>query len=619
MTILTPTSTSSTRLHQDLFGANILGYRDRLGDAGTFDDAVEDLGVRAVRYPGGSYTEDYFDIADPDRVLLSSRSGDIDRQNLPYSEFMGWAEAEGISVTIVLPTRSFLSEAVDERGNRYPDFDEAELRQFIRDTLDGVYGKPQIDGFEIGNEYWGAGRMNTLEYGRLASEMAVIIRDEIDRHPEAETSFAETDIAVQVAANHLYARLNDNYPQTGQDLIDQLNEDFGLELDEGYLYADGSGAWPRIQNQILLSEFDTPQERAAIDAVIAHYYSDGDAGERDSFNLFLIEKEWDPVIPGLTRHVTEWNQHFQTTGDPDAVYGLKHAHDMLNMIENMTDHNVEIAHVWAVQQNTRTDLAFDEGTEGLTVAGEMFAMMASSLPGTQKVRLDGAIAGQDETSTGSADAHFFYGERGGVLFLASTSSTVSSEEIDLSGLMSDLGDVTITRLGVEEGHAPNSGNSPAEVVRMDPSAALEGSILDVDLDPFEIMMIEFSGSTATPELEALLAAGSGSAPPIEGGDPDEESDEDEEDEEQADDPEGEGEGGTCFVATAAYGNPYHPDVAWLRAFRDQHLLPHPVGRRLLACYWVVGPRLARLVRRHPALTSAFRAPIALLVRSARGN
>ncbi|MBM3605340.1 MAG: hypothetical protein FJX25_11465 [Alphaproteobacteria bacterium] len=57
-----------------------------------------------------------------------------------------------------------------------------------------------------------------------------------------------------------------------------------------------------------------------------------------------------------------------------------------------------------------------------------------------------------------------------------------------------------------------------------------------------------------------------------------------------------GSGGSCFVATAAYGDRMHPDVVTLRAFRDQILVRHRMGRGFVRAYWIIGPKLARLVR-----------------------
>jgi hypothetical protein len=76
-------------------------------------------------------------------------------------------------------------------------------------------------------------------------------------------------------------------------------------------------------------------------------------------------------------------------------------------------------------------------------------------------------------------------------------------------------------------------------------------------------------------------------------------------------------GGACFVATAAYGDPRHPDVVDLRRFRDEILVTCAAGRTFIQIYWVVGPRLARLVEPRSASGWAARALIAPLARAAR--
>lgn len=70
---------------------------------------------------------------------------------------------------------------------------------------------------------------------------------------------------------------------------------------------------------------------------------------------------------------------------------------------------------------------------------------------------------------------------------------------------------------------------------------------------------------------------------------------------------------TCFVATAAYRDPWHPDVVFLRAFRDQWLVNRPWGRAFIAFYWRVGPRLATPVRNHPRLANISRGLIGGIV------
>ena len=86
---------------------------------------------------------------------------------------------------------------------------------------------------------------------------------------------------------------------------------------------------------------------------------------------------------------------------------------------------------------------------------------------------------------------------------------------------------------------------------------------------------------------------------------DEENEEDKQDAESAD--------GSCFVATAAYRDPWHPDVKFLRAFRDQWLVHRIWGRAFVALYWRVGPIMAGPVRRSPRMARTFKALISGIV------
>lgn len=54
-------------------------------------------------------------------------------------------------------------------------------------------------------------------------------------------------------------------------------------------------------------------------------------------------------------------------------------------------------------------------------------------------------------------------------------------------------------------------------------------------------------------------------------------------------------GATCFVATATYRDPFHPDVIFLRWFRDNFLVYFKLGLRFIDWYWIYGPKLARLL------------------------
>ena len=54
-------------------------------------------------------------------------------------------------------------------------------------------------------------------------------------------------------------------------------------------------------------------------------------------------------------------------------------------------------------------------------------------------------------------------------------------------------------------------------------------------------------------------------------------------------------GATCFVASVAYGDPNHPDVMFLRWYRDEILSKSKSGLAFIEWYWRYGPKLARFV------------------------
>jgi hypothetical protein len=78
-----------------------------------------------------------------------------------------------------------------------------------------------------------------------------------------------------------------------------------------------------------------------------------------------------------------------------------------------------------------------------------------------------------------------------------------------------------------------------------------------------------------------------------------------------------GSGGICFVATAAFGDPNHPDVAFLQRFRDKVLSHHKLGRDFIAIYQRFGPVLARFVMNRRMLRRASRSAIAMIVAGLR--
>lgn len=134
--------------------------------------------------------------------------------------------------------------------------------------------------------------------------------------------------------------------------------------------------------------------------------------------------------------------------------------------------------------------------------------------------------------------------------------------------------------------APEDGFQSIEQMLMAYLEMVEGALEDLDND------------IAPPLPET---------PPVEADDDDEEEEESERDDNDA-------RLFPCFVATAAYGDPQHPDVVYLRAFRDQWLRHRGWGRAFISLYWTIGPVLAKPVSRNTVAQRFSRATIAGIVR-----
>jgi len=73
--------------------------------------------------------------------------------------------------------------------------------------------------------------------------------------------------------------------------------------------------------------------------------------------------------------------------------------------------------------------------------------------------------------------------------------------------------------------------------------------------------------------------------------------------------------GSCFVATACFGDYDHPTVMVLRQFRDLTLMGNGAGRAFITFYYRCGPRLARFVEWVPVLKPPIRWVLGLFARA----
>ena len=149
---------------------------------------------------------------------------------------------------------------------------------------------------------------------------------------------------------------------------------------------------------------------------------------------------------------------------------------------------------------------------------------------------------------------------------------------------------------------------PAQDVLIINGAQVDLDHLDQDMSLGQIsgaQTLTVGSSTlvfAEPDALDGGAQDSGSGPPAD-------TSHDDDSAEDQDDP----SSGSCFVASAAYGDLRHRDVVDLRGFRDNVLLPHPVGRIMIRIYWRIGPAMARHIDSRARSGRAARAAISAII------
>ncbi len=153
--------------------------------------------------------------------------------------------------------------------------------------------------------------------------------------------------------------------------------------------------------------------------------------------------------------------------------------------------------------NSRTGLADGEGDGDIRVPGEMFRLMNETLPGTRSLTLADNDGRETEASGETADVHLFYAPDRLVTFIASTSDESSEQVVDFLHILRDMGDVSITRLGVADGDNPSLSTAEPVVTEENPDDLIEDGILVADLAPYEILVIEMFNPTFSAEVATL--------------------------------------------------------------------------------------------------------------------
>lgn len=406
------------------FGVNAL-INNALELKDSFSELASDLSLSTLRYPGGTVTEKFFRLdkfngVDFDDIVSSSNS-----TLLGFDEFLELASSAGRPVSIVIPTKYGLKlgdadapyttagEALiaGRYGERvHSDEYISAVSGFILETIKVAAEKNiTIESFEIGNEFWLGGEMTAIEYGRLASVMAIEIQDVLS---DLELD-AEPQIIVQsISSAGFFSPRSDKTVWVNEDnfeVVDSRPEGPGWierTIDVNHI-SGGDGDWSAAEQRTALIEmFEAePSSVYAIDGIVEHYYETGGFSKVDAVVKGSFQEDftglfaWEEMLGrDFDFHISEWN--VQRNGLNNR--GLEHASMLVEMLYEMSTHGVQSAQAWPLfaQGTESTALYIDGDVNRISFAGHSFAMMSESLVGLTPF-LD------FETADGVLDIHGF--------------------------------------------------------------------------------------------------------------------------------------------------------------------------------------------------------------------
>jgi hypothetical protein len=392
-------------------GMNLAQGYERFGSLPweKFDEVQAQIGASLLRFPGGTEAETLFDYAHPQATSALNAAGQVVALTTPAA-FLAYCASTGSRATFVLATKQLLTAA--PYGSRDFDASKTELvRAYVAYLLETA-GPEGIATFELGNEY--AAYMNGVEYGRVASALALIVDQEIDRFLAAHPASTRPDIAVQV---------------------------WTVNAAETLSLADLAA-----RNANVMAEF-SGEELAAVTATTTHfYYTQGkfagqiNAHDYDNIGQAIglatdLMHSWDRATGrALDQVFSEWNVHFRDA----QSFGLQQVPVLLELFSALVTEGVDEMDIWSTLYNASA-LADYRGR--LQASGALMEIMAKEVTGMRVADLPVASA--------HYDLHGFTGATGSYLFVSSLSDAPQSLSLDLSNYLQRNELVSARVIGVD--------------------------------------------------------------------------------------------------------------------------------------------------------------------------
>lgn len=452
-TILTPNGRRSDEITRDLFGSNTLFHRDSVEQDGNLDQVIRAAGVTFLRYPGGTVTEEYFDLSNPNSQIgtnimdvIAGNDNPRTQDIVPLSEFLDYCSAENMSAVVVLPTYQYF----DQVSRTIDPAAETEIRKFIRDALTGEYGSANIHAFEIGNE-WYQHRFswNPNEFAAFQEVYASWVADEIGSLPAADRPSV--------------------FVQAGQ---------------------------TEAENEILASAF-SGQSPEVVDGVITHLYGTNASGDPLGIGggignrLHSISDIWGLSIPEFDLVVTEWNVG-ENGPNSTIINGIMRTAPLLRIFSEMVEEGVDLATIWTAISPGPAGLnsSYMDGNN-LSPTGYLFNLLSSSLIDTQLVGLEGGINLRDPHGNTVGYRYVFEGENHTNILVASGVSNPLDVNMGINQFLDEDSFIYARILSSAPGDVGTDYDSRASL-RIDTEIDIDdvghpNSSLTYQLDPYELI------------------------------------------------------------------------------------------------------------------------------------
>ncbi|UWQ73607.1 calcium-binding protein [Leisingera sp. M658] len=485
------------------FGVNLVTiYDEEYGDpASSLPSLVEELGVTNLRFPGGGATEYYFDMANPNADISST---DRVQDLLPMNQMFEQAGNSGLSVSIVIPTRTGFSQSAPKAmlegsyGNRR-ELDPgylSDLNSFLEDLIQESHENGvRISAIELGNEFWGSGEMTASEYGFLVAKLLPII-DEFF----SQKGIVTPEIIVQgtSSASEVYSPREDTivHIDPEKDMYGVFSEAY---IDEHYdgivpngwitVNVDGQGsAYDQVVD--ITSQINSvPGSADLVGGVLHHYYVSKGLSSVDEANSFMFAqyKRFEDLLSRsdsleqLSYHVTEWNSNHYG----ENARGLEHAAMMVEMFYEQLTHGIDVSQIWPLTFDTTQSITLtDLEQENLTIAGETYSLLRENLVGMTPV-LDWSVEGE-------IDAHGF-GDGYDFKFIVSNRSGEerTGTKLDFSEIVGD-DSYFVKSTMLSDGAKGGADHRAEPVLTFGESTTSGDGVVKVDQEPWALTFIDFT-------------------------------------------------------------------------------------------------------------------------------